>query len=122
MAARGLGARGALDVVAAAVFGTLTGDIDRRRLERAAAAAADGDAAHELITFVYAGHSDWDTPNYSADARCVKAACAQAGVQSRPFPALLRFAQPPAEKPPGEGKPGSNNWAVAGSTPAPAWR
>ena len=35
----------------------------------------DAGAAHELITFVYAGHSDWDTPNYSADARCVQAAC-----------------------------------------------
>ena len=95
-------------------YSALTGEIDRRRLERAAAAAADGDAAHELITFVYAGHSEWDTPNYSADARCVNAACAQAGVQSRPFPALLRFAPPAAEKAPREGKPGSNNWAVAG--------
>ncbi|HET9472654.1 MAG TPA: penicillin acylase family protein, partial [Steroidobacteraceae bacterium] len=78
------------------------------------AAAADGAAAQDLITFVYAGHSEWDTPNYSADARCVNAACARAGVQSRPFPALLRFAAPTAEQPAGEGKPGSNNWAVAG--------
>ena len=34
--------------------------------------AATPAAAHELITFVYAGHSDWDTPNYSADRRCVQ--------------------------------------------------
>jgi penicillin G amidase len=95
-------------------YSALTGEIDRRRLERAAAAAAGGDAAHELITFVYAGHSEWDTPNYSADARCVNAACAQPGVQSRPFPALLRFAPPAAEEAPDEGKPGSNNWVVAG--------
>ena len=76
-------------------YGTLRDEIDRRRLERA---AADGrrrrTAAHELIAFVYAGHSDWDTPNYSADARCVQAACTRlARACSRsPFPALLRFA------------------------------
>ncbi len=44
----------------------------------------------------------------------MNAACAQPGVLSRPFPALLRFAPPAAEQPAGEGKPGSNNWAVAG--------
>jgi len=96
-------------------YSTLTGEIARRRLERAAAAAADATAAHELITFVYAGHSEWDTPNYSSDASCVNAACARAGVRSRPFPALLRFAPPSGEVTPGEAaKPGSNNWAVAG--------
>ena len=96
-------------------YGTLTGEIDRRRLERAAAAAADSAAAHELITFVYAGHSDWDTPNYSADARCVNAACARA---ARAVAAVSRRCcvsrQPAAEQPRAKRKPGSNNWAVAG--------
>ena len=31
----------------------------------------------QLLGFVYAGHSGWDTPNYSADARCVQAACTE---------------------------------------------
>ena len=56
-------------------YGTLRDEIDRRRLERAAAARSDAGAAHDLIAFVYAGHSDWDTPNYSADSPCVQAAC-----------------------------------------------
>ena len=56
-------------------YGTLRDEIARRRLERAAAARSDARAAHELIAFVYAGHSDWDTPNYAADSPCVQAAC-----------------------------------------------
>jgi penicillin G amidase len=96
-------------------YSTLTGDVDRLRLERAAAAAAGEDAARELITFVYTGHSEWDTPNYAADAGCLEAACAHsARVLARPFPVLLRFAAPGSGPPATESKPGSNNWAVAG--------
>jgi penicillin G amidase len=52
-------------------YGSLTAEIDRRRLERAAAArdGATADDAHALIAFVYAGWSSWDTPNYGSD-RC----------------------------------------------------
>jgi len=97
-------------------YSTLTGDIDRLRLERAAASVAGEAASHELISFVYTGHSEWDTPDYSADSGCVQAACAdKAGLQARPFPALLRFAAPGAAAPANEVKPGSNNWAVAGA-------
>ena len=101
-------------------YGTLLAELDRRRLERAAAAHTTPQDAHQLITFLYAGHSDWDTPNYSADARCVQAACgAAAGAASQEYPALLRqifrgkTARPEAS-PPEDAKPGSNNWAVAG--------
>jgi penicillin amidase len=96
-------------------YGAIRDEIDRRRLERAAAAHATPAAAHALITFIYAGHSDWDTPNYSAESPCVQAACTEAaGVLAQPFPELLKFAasvESPAEEQP---KPGSNNWAVAG--------
>ncbi|MEO8061469.1 MAG: penicillin acylase family protein [Pseudomonadota bacterium] len=96
-------------------YGAITAELGRRRLERAAAAASTLAAAHELITFVYAGHSEWDTPNYSADAPCVQAACTMsARVLAQPFPEMLRFAAAPAAPGPGEAKPGSNNWAVAG--------
>jgi len=96
-------------------YGSVTAELDRRRLERAAAASATPAAAHELITFVYAGHSEWDTPNYSAEAPCVQAACTDnARVLTQPFPPLLRFAAAPAVDAQGEAKPGSNNWAVAG--------
>ncbi|MEJ0085424.1 MAG: penicillin acylase family protein [Pseudomonadota bacterium] len=96
-------------------YGTITAELDRRRLERAAAASATPAAAHQLITFVYAGHSDWDTPNYSAEAPCVQAACTDsARVLTQPFPALLRFATATATGEADEAKPGSNNWAVAG--------
>jgi len=96
-------------------YNSIVNEIGRRRLERAAAAAATPAAARELIAFVYAGHSGWDTPNYAADARCLQAACAGAArVLNDPFPALLRFAVP-APAPGGEeAKPGSNSWAVAG--------
>ena len=78
-------------------YGSITAELDRRRLERAAAASATPAAAQELISFVYAGHSEWDTPNYSADAPCVQAACTEsARVLTQPFPALLRFAAAPA--------------------------
>ena len=100
-------------------YGVLTAELDRRRLERAATARADAAAAHDLITFIYAGHSDWDTPNYSADAGCVSATCGQAAASlARPFPMLLSrlFQKIPvvAAEPGSEAAPGSNSWAVAG--------
>jgi penicillin amidase len=96
-------------------YGTLRDEIARRRLERASAARSDAIAAHDLIAFVYAGHSDWDSPNYSADSRCVQAACTDAaGVLTQSFPAQLRFTGA-ADEGAGESvAPGSNNWAVAG--------
>ncbi|HEU5137066.1 MAG TPA: penicillin acylase family protein [Steroidobacteraceae bacterium] len=96
-------------------YGTLRDEIARRRLERASAARSEPKAAHDLIAFVYAGHSDWDTPNYSADSRCVQAACTDAAsVLTQPFPAQLRF-NGVADEAGGEpAAPGSNNWAVAG--------
>jgi penicillin amidase len=96
-------------------YGTLRDEISRRRLERAAAARSDAKAAHELIAFAYAGHSDWDTPNYAADSACVQAACTDsASVLTQSFPEQLRFsgaADEPSSEP---ALPGSNNWAVAG--------
>jgi penicillin amidase len=96
-------------------YGTLREEIGRRRLERAAAKGSDPEAAHDLITFIYAGHSDWDAPNYSAESPCVQSACTDsARVLTRSFPAQLRFAGA-ADKPAEEAvAPGSNNWAVAG--------
>ena len=96
-------------------YGTLREEIGRRRLERAATESSDPAAAHELITFIYAGHSDWDTPNYSAESPCVQSACTDsARVLTHSFPAQLRFAGA-ADKPAEEAvAPGSNNWAVAG--------
>jgi penicillin amidase len=103
-------------------YGNVTAELDRRRLERAAARSADADAAHALVAFAYAGHSDWDTPNYSAEGSCVRDGCMDdSRVLTHPFPALLRFSAP-ATKPDaapaddgGEPKtPGSNGWAVAG--------
>ena len=96
-------------------YGTLRDDVSRRRLERASTARGDAIAAHDLIAFVYAGHSDWDTPNYAADSPCVQAACTDAAsVLTQSFPAQLRFtgtADEPSFEPV---VPGSNNWAVAG--------
>jgi penicillin G amidase len=96
-------------------YGTLRDELARRRLERAAAKSSDAAAAHDLITFIYAGHSDWDSPNYSAEAPCVHAACTDsARVLTHSFPAQLRFAGA-ADKAVEEAvAPGSNNWAVAG--------
>jgi penicillin amidase len=96
-------------------YGVIRDEIDRRRLERAATAGSDAAAAHALIAFVYAGHSDWDSPNYSAEAPCVQAACTDsARVLTQSFPAQLRFAGA-ADEPVAEvAAPGSNNWAVAG--------
>jgi penicillin amidase len=96
-------------------YGSVTGELDRRRLERAAATSATPAAAHALITFVYAGHSEWDTPNYSAEAPCVQAACTDsARVLTQPFPALLRFAAAAEQPGQDEARPGSNNWAISG--------
>jgi penicillin G amidase len=96
-------------------YGVIRDEIDRRRLERASAAGSDAASAHSLIAFVYAGHSDWDSPNYSAEAPCVQAACTDsARVLTQSFPAQLKFTGP-ADEPVGESvAPGSNNWAVAG--------
>jgi penicillin amidase len=92
-------------------YGGIGDEIERRRLERAAAATAGAtpEAAHELITFLYAGHSDWDTPNYTG---ICTAFCTPAVPQ---FPALLKFTGPlsPAKAEPR--LPGSNGWAVAGA-------
>jgi len=97
-------------------WGTLRDEIDRRRVERALIAKGDPAAARAAINFVFAGHSDWDTPNYGKEARCVQAACTDAAsVLTQPFPALLRFSgsvEAPDDEP---RKPGSNNWAVAGT-------
>jgi len=96
-------------------YSAIVSEIARRRLERAAAAAGTAEAAHELVGFVYAGHSEWDTPDYDADAHCLQAACAGAAlVRSRPFPTLLRFAAPAGKSGSEQAKPGSNSWAVAG--------
>jgi penicillin amidase len=101
-------------------YGSVTAEIDRRRLERAAARSADAQAAHALIAFAYAGHSDWDSPNYSAEGSCVRAGCADdSRVLTHPFPALLRFGAPAAPADAGDAggepkSPGSNGWAVAG--------
>jgi penicillin amidase len=99
-------------------YGSLAAELERRRLERAAARITDAATAHQLITFLYAGHSNWDTPNYSADARCVQAACSgAANVATQPFPALLGQLLKGAgggATPADDAKPGSNNWAVAG--------
>jgi penicillin amidase len=96
-------------------YNSIVNEIVRRRLQRAAAAAATPQAARELIEFVYAGRSEWDTPNYSAEARCLQAACAgNARVLTQPFPALLRFAAAAPRAGGEEAKSGSNSWAVAG--------
>lgn len=97
-------------------WGTLRDEIDRRRVERALAKAGDPDAARALITFVYAGHSDWDTPNYGKEARCVQPSCAGSlAVLTRPFPPNLRFSGPVETAGDEPRKPGSNAWAVAGA-------
>lgn len=96
-------------------WGSLRDELDRRRLERAAAGRADTEAAHALVAFIWAGRSSWDTPNYGKEARCVQAACAQpAPVLSQPFPALLRFNGPAGRTGDEVAKPGSNAWAVSG--------
>ena len=97
-------------------WGVLREEVDRRRLERALHAAGDAQAAHALITFVYAGHTDWDTPNYGKEARCVQASCTEsARVLTQPFPANLGFAGPVKIAADEARKPGSNSWAVAGT-------
>jgi penicillin amidase len=92
-------------------YGSLTAEIERRRLERAAADGSTPEAAHELITFLYAGYSEWDTPDFD-NQRCTTAC----GHPTAMYPRLLKFPGPAAAAPiGGEPKaPGSNNWAVAG--------
>jgi penicillin amidase len=84
-------------------YGSLTAEIDRRRLERA--------SSHELIAFLYAGHSEWDTPNYDERASTLTL------LPSQPmYPRDLKFPGPAAPATGSEPKaPGSNNWAVAGA-------
>ncbi|HET9865000.1 MAG TPA: penicillin acylase family protein [Steroidobacteraceae bacterium] len=94
--------------------GTIVYEIGRRRLERAAAQRATPEAARALIEFVYSGYGPWDTPNYSADARCLRVACGR-GARKRPFPALLRFGDAPAAAADDDARPGSNGWAIAGT-------
>ena len=90
-------------------YGTITAEIDRKRLERAAAAKGTPEAAHELITFLYAGYSDWDTPNYDQQM------CTSNCVRPQPaYPRLLSFPGPAAAAADEPKAPGSNNWAVAG--------
>jgi penicillin G amidase len=90
-------------------WGGIGDEINRRRLERAAAAGATPEAAHELIAFLYAGHTEWDTPNYGSEI-CT-ANCTRPVVR---FPALLKFAGPTAPADAEPKAPGSNGWAVAG--------
>ncbi|HUQ11357.1 MAG TPA: penicillin acylase family protein, partial [Steroidobacteraceae bacterium] len=95
-------------------WGPLRDELDRRRFERALSKQGAEDA-HALITFVFAGHSDWDSPNYGKEAQCVLAACTDsARVLTQPFPALLKFSGPVKIAADEEAKPGSNSWAVAG--------
>lgn len=95
-------------------WGPLRDELDRRRLERALAKQGDEAAVKALITFVFAGHSNWDTPNFDKEARCVTAACRNAPVLTAPFPALLEFAGSMEAKADEPAKPGSNSWAVSG--------
>ena len=96
-------------------YGSLTAEIDRRRLERAAArveGATPADA-HALIAFLYAGYSEWDTPNYGSEicaANCAHAAPMYPRLLS--FPGLDGVGAGAAGEPKA---PGSNNWAVAGA-------
>ncbi|HEX6636564.1 MAG TPA: penicillin acylase family protein, partial [Steroidobacteraceae bacterium] len=97
-------------------WGPLRDELDRRRVERAAARLGDAEAAHALVAFVWAGHSNWDTPNYRKEATCVVLSCSRpAPVLSQPFPSLLRFAGPMEATGDEAAKPGSNGWAVAGT-------
>ncbi len=94
-------------------YGSLTSEIERRRLERAATARAGAtpEDAHALIAFLYAGYSDWDTPDYGNEM-CT----ANCGHAPPMYPRLLAFPGPVAEEKGAEPKaPGSNNWAVAGA-------
>ncbi len=109
-------------------YNSLRREIGRRRFENAAALGATPESARELISFVYAGHSEWDTPNYSADARCIESGCGRrADVLTRPFPVLLRFSPSAVEEGNAAARaeesaasadepaaPGSNGWAIAG--------
>ncbi len=96
-------------------YGTLRDELDRRRLERAAATLGAPDDVRALITFVYAGHSDWDTPNYAKDDRCAQAACTDAaGVLTGRYPSLLKFSGGVEAKADEAAKPGSNSWAISG--------
>jgi penicillin amidase len=97
-------------------WGPVREEVDRRRIERALAKQGEATAVHELIAFVYAGHSDWDAPNYGKEAPCVQAACTDsARVLTQPFPALLKFSGPMRNQADETPKPGSNNWAVSGT-------
>src|SRR4051812_45328451 len=90
-------------------YGNITAELERRRLERAAAAKSSADVAHALIAFVYAGHGEWDSPDYGREM------CASCGRPLPDYPALLAFRgpiDPPVDAEPKA--PGCNNLAVAG--------
>jgi penicillin G amidase len=88
---------------------SLTAELDRRRLERAAAQRSSPEAAQALIAFVYAGHSEWDTPNYGKEL-CTTG-CAHPPL---PWPPLLRFTGPVGATGVEPALAGSNSWAIAG--------
>lgn len=97
-------------------WGPLRDELDRRRFERAALQKGSADDAHALVTFVWAGHSAWDTPNYGKDASCLLTACTQSSpALAAPFPALLAFEGPVRNAGDEPRKPGSNGWAVSGT-------
>lgn len=97
-------------------WGVLRDEIERRRIERALTTQGDTESAKTLVNFVFAGHTDWDTPNYGKEARCVQAACTDsANVLTQPFPARLKFSGAMKKDDSEPAKPGSNSWAVAGT-------
>ena len=89
---------------------SILAELSRRRLERAAAARGDAAQAHELITFLYGGYSDWDTPDYGQEL-CT-AGCAHPAPS---LPALLKFGAIVSGSGNEPALAGSNNWAVAGA-------
>ena len=90
-------------------YNSLTSELDRRRLERAAVAQATPEAAHALIAFAWSGYSEWDTPNYGKEL-CT-GAC---GHPPAPYPELLKFSGPIGAAGGEPGFAGSNSWAIAG--------
>lgn len=90
-------------------YNSLMSELTRRRLERAVSRLESPEAANELIGFVYAGYSDWDTPNHGRElctTDCVR--------PTPPYPRLLKFSGPARAAGDEPATPGSNSWAVAG--------
>jgi penicillin amidase len=90
-------------------YDLLENELERRRLERAAAQRSTPEDAHALIAFVYTGHSEWDTPNYGKEL-CTTG-CAH---PPQPYPPLLRFTGPAEAADAEPALAGSNSWAIAG--------